>query len=134
MNFKAWNTKDKYMCKSKRSLSTIIVNQLTGNIIGDGFHCYNKAENNYILLQGTGIPDRNGNEIFADDLLKDNKGNEFRIYHICGGFVKKASAWAKSFEDMVLTDQLVVEPLADPQLRSWIKQNCEIIGNYHETI
>lgn len=132
MNFKAWNVKDKYMCKSKRSLATIITNQMTGNIIGDGFHCYNKANNDaYILLQGSGLKDKNMQEIFADDVLTDGEIT-FRVYHVAGGFVMKDSLWGKDMDDLICSDWLIFLPLADAQTSSWIKAHCEILGNYHE--
>jgi hypothetical protein len=133
MNFKAWNKTCSYMVKSKRSLSSIIVDQMTGNIMGDTFHAYIKGgQEEYILLQSIGINDTEGIEIFADDIMIDDKENEFRFYHVAGGFAIKASYWADDISDLSNTDELVIMPLADLQTRYWLSRNCKIKCSYYE--
>ena len=34
-------------------------------------------------------------------------------------------------KDLTGTDELILMPLADPQTKSWLEQNCEIIGNIY---
>lgn len=133
MNFKAWNKTCSYMVKSKRSLSSIIVDQMTGNIMGDTFHAYIKGgEEEYVLLQGTSIVDIENKEVFQDDVLIDDTGREFRVYLIAGGFVIKASYWAYDLKDMNSIDEIITMPLADPQTKAWLSQNCKIKCSYYE--
>lgn len=45
------------------------------------------------IAQFTGIKDKNKNDIFGDDLMKDSQGRTFRVYQVAGGFVIKADYW-----------------------------------------
>jgi uncharacterized phage protein (TIGR01671 family) len=85
----------------------------------------------YTLMQYTGLKDMNGKEIYADDLLSDGEIT-FRVYHVNGGFVIKARAWAKDTSNPVPTDELIWQPLPDAQTRGYLEQSCKIIGNTHQ--
>lgn len=91
------------------------------------------------LVQFTGIKDKNGVEIYSDDIMEYEPGpyklpdvKIFRIYAIPGGFGIKGSIWNNDMSDLVPTDDLVLDSIADVQVRSWIEQNCKVIGNVFE--
>lgn len=83
------------------------------------------------FMQSTQIRDKVGNEIFEDDILSDGK-NTFRVYWVQGGFAIKAPVWCEDKSDLKPTDELILQPLADAQTRSYIMQSCEVIGNIYE--
>lgn len=83
------------------------------------------------LMEYIGIDDKNGNKIFADDIMKDYNDIIFRIYKVPGGFAIKAKYWAENCKDLDYTDYLILEALADPQIAAWLNQ-CERIGNIYE--
>jgi uncharacterized phage protein (TIGR01671 family) len=91
-----------------------------------------KSLTNEIIEQFTGLTDKNGKEIYGNDLMKDNEGCIFRIYHVYAGFVVKAAYWAKNIKELIPADELIFEPLSEPQNASWIQNSCEVIGNIHE--
>lgn len=82
--------------------------------------------------QLTGLTDKSGVRIFSDDLLKDIKGDIFRIYQIDGGFCIKSSVWKTDINDFDFTDILIAASLTDTQTQSYILESCEIIGNIHD--
>lgn len=83
------------------------------------------------ICQYVGLPDKNGNNIFANNILSDGK-NSFRVYSVPGGFAIKAPAWCEDKSDLKSTDELTLCPLADAQTRSYVMQSCEVIGNIYE--
>ena len=93
-----------------------------GDILNDSY---------YKPMQYIGINDKYGKEIYADDLMRDDCGRVFRIYSVPGGFAVKANYWAGNINNLTLSDELIMMPLADSQNLKWIKQ-CEIVGNIYE--
>ncbi len=67
-------------------------------------------------------------EVYADDILTDGI-KKFRVYHVEGGFVIKAYAWADNRKDLVLSDELIFMALSDAQTKGYVQQSCEVIGN-----
>ena len=95
----------------------------------NGFGCRITPET-YILEQFTGLHDKNGVEVYADDIMLGQ--TEFRIYHVDGGFVIKSANWDHITDDLISGDELITEPLSHPQVRQFI-ESCEVIGNIHQT-
>lgn len=131
IKFRAWNPENEQMIYniSLKSLSRLReegeITPLRLSMIYD----FDKL----IWLKYTGIKDKNSKEVYIDDLLKDEKGKVFRVYDFPGGPVIKAYSWAENINELSVSDQLIVEPLADTQTQSYIKQSCEVIGNIYQT-
>ena len=89
-------------------------------------------ENSQELIQFTGLHDRNGKEVFADDILKDSVGHLFRVYACIGGFAIKAEYWRSDLSDLIIGDELILTSLIDAQMQSYISGSVEIIGNRFE--
>jgi len=85
----------------------------------------------WVIMQFTGLTDKNGKEVYSDDLMKDDEGRIFRIYHVNGGFVIKAYYWFRGTKDLSISDELIFESLTNPQNKSWVCQ-CQVVGNIYE--
>jgi uncharacterized phage protein (TIGR01671 family) len=84
------------------------------------------------VKQYTGIKDKNGVEIYADNVMEDHIGNRFRIYHIRGGFVFKAGNWKEDLSDFNESDYLIAESMSDLQNAGYISSKCKVIGNIYQ--
>lgn len=78
--------------------------------------------------QFTGLTDTKGIKIFGDDLRKDNDGVIFRIYETYGGFIIKANYWKDDTKDLTPMDELIYEPLSNPQTAQWLRESTEHAG------
>lgn len=75
------------------------------------------------LLQYTGLKDKEGKEIYEEDILEDFKGKHFRVFRVAGGFAINTHS-----EDFNKPNILFYTSIADMQMASYI-QDCKIIGN-----
>lgn len=82
------------------------------------------------ISQYIGCLDRNGKDIYVDDLLRDEQGYLFRIYELAGGFAIKASVWKYNLNDLTPSDELILLPCA--QSIAYFKESCEVVGNIYQ--
>lgn len=120
LKFKAWDESTKMWYNSSASSS-----ENKGFYFPWGFQT---GLDHVIIVQFSGVSDKNLMEVYADDILTDGK-KKFRVYQVEGGFVIKAYAWADNRKDLIPSDELIFMPLADAQTKSYIMQSCEVIGN-----
>lgn len=86
--------------------------------------------NIHTLGEFTGIKDKIGLDLYQDDIIEDEQGRSYRIYKIRGGFSIKAAYWSDIKTDLKKGDELIMQPMADAQTRSYIQEQCKLIGNY----
>jgi uncharacterized phage protein (TIGR01671 family) len=95
---------------------------------------YDHNADGNVFMQFTGLQDRNGVDIYSDDIIFDvsrDTGKKYRVYSVIGGFAIKEGYWNKDHSDLKPSDELILQPLADAQTKSWIASCCEVIGNIH---
>jgi uncharacterized phage protein (TIGR01671 family) len=111
IKYKAWCSERKLMCE------VISINFEEDTITvkyPDGHRCTYKLSL-FILMQYTGLKDKNGKEIFEGDVIKDNDGDIRTIQFVNGSFGGR----------LTLVPHLAL--LIDEEM-----YNCEIIGNRFE--
>lgn len=81
----------------------------------------------------TGLTDKDGVQIFGDDLRLDERGISFRIYDLPGGFAIKARYWYSNISNyLVDKDELMMLPLLTNHTQKWLCNNTVASGNYHD--
>ena len=105
-NFEYWGNIEKGTFKSVPAI----------NGVGIDKNC-NESE------QYTGLKDKNGVEIYEGDNTSDGK-RIFEIRKIDGGFC------ICPFND---GDWRFYESVHDMQVKGWLTESCEVIGNIHES-
>jgi uncharacterized phage protein (TIGR01671 family) len=80
--------------------------------------------NEIILMQYTGLKDKNGVKIFEGDIVKDDRERIFVIEHKFGGFNIVPIDY--------YNDEFSWNPLGDMQTAGWLNESAEIIGNVWE--
>ena len=82
----------------------------------------------YDLVQYTGLKDKNGKEIYEDDILSIGIEKDYaQIKSVSGGFVLVRKFW---WNDPYFPQ--MGHALADMQTKSWVQDNCEVIGSIYE--
>jgi hypothetical protein len=83
------------------------------------------------IVQFTGITDKFDEELYSGDIIEGHDGQKYRIYAPPGGFAIKAPYWASDRTDLTITDELIIQPLANVQTASYIRGSCHKIGNIY---
>jgi len=85
------------------------------------------------IVQFTGLHDQNSAQLYADDIIEGHDGQKYRIYAMPGGFGIKAQPWASDLGGLSMSDELIMQPLVEAQVASYIMQSCRKIGSVLET-
>lgn len=109
IKFRAWDKRNKVMLHSKEL---------------DGFFKVFPGSENEILMQYTGLKDKNGKEIYEGDILKDTLDNLYIVDFIRGCFYLK-TRYEKNGEWLEWLPMSEITQLAEPE-------NFYRIGNIYE--
>lgn len=112
IKFRAWDEKSKFMYSPDDNNSEMFM-------YFDGTVCYDGSPTkDYILMQFTGLLDKNGKEIYEGDVIQD--GDEPQDYEVS---FNSGSFWAEE-----------IIPLQGGSMISLydVRGHCEIIGNIYE--
>lgn len=130
VEFRAWDLKDKRMYHNVGIVGTLII--LEHEQSGYEFYelelkSYDQIDNNYVLMQYTGIKDTNGVKIFEGDMVRifvpdDPEAKEYisTVFELEGALVVKMVGY-----DIYTDDHCV----------GWVPEDyrLEVIGNIYES-
>ena len=106
--FRAWDTHEEVM-------NRVDYIDFAHGVIGmfnENNRDYEQPTHRVKLMQTSGYKDKNGVEIFIDDLVADEYGRAYRV-------VFKGDCWR-------------CEPVKDGAKNRWISRDLEVIGNVYE--
>ena len=126
IKFRAWVTENQMIEHNSIDFNDFLhKTDLLGNIN----HSY--CGDVFILMQFTGLHDKNGKEIYEGDILEyvrlDGSKIFYKVFYKKGGLVINIHQ-----DDFKKDNPLFYEPIADMQTSGFIEQNCTIIGNIYE--
>lgn len=121
IKFRAWDIESKIMLQW---------DEIEDTWCYDGYHCAILSNDHYICMQFLGIYDKNGNEIYEDDIVNVEDSYLGRKRQII--WVEDRHAWGyrllESLKNAIGKDLLGAEDLIN--YRS--VNNIEIVGNIHD--
>ena len=128
IKFRAWDKEEKKMIDTSKGLyiSTIVAKELVLQRMNNDF--------DYILLQYTGLKDKNGKEIYEGDILKWKRiDHQFNVIDEQIGEVQFRSGvfWAEVIKNGSRGQLHKVYELANKDYKV-VSENCEITGNIYE--
>lgn len=81
--------------------------------------------------QYIGIKDRNNIRIFDGDIIKDIYTDKiYTVFYVAGGFAIESNPESFGYGSQNETNP--TEPLSDMQMRRYIEDNCNVIGNIYD--
>jgi hypothetical protein len=140
VRFRVWDKETKQMFqvnqllwhpdkKSQKTFGSLVV--------GHGQHNCLRSIQNYVLMQYTGLKDKNGREIYEGDIVRWDDGTKGELWRVAQVVWDERGQW----KYQIIPDQCVnCNPPSDFGLGSFIyTPNCtqygnvlEVIGNIHQ--
>lgn len=127
-NFRAWKKKEKKMIQPKRlmaiGLQTEVVVEQVEN--GDFLVPYSIPFENVVVMQSTGLKDKNGKEIFEGDIVTDGEFARIVQYHQTLGFYM----FDEEGDERFFSDSATLEDFGEDA--KIVSEILEVIGNIYE--